>query len=81
MPIKTSKPRRSSKQSYSSKPSKPSKPSKANQASNVADFANTADYDFPSILVVVVQPGTLVHTTVQIFIVVVTAGNAVDIRL
>ena len=37
----------------------------------MTNFGFTADYDSPRILVVVVQPGTLVHTTVQIFIVVV----------
>ena len=42
---------------------------KANQANNVAKRANTADYDSPRILVVVVMPATHVPTTIQIFIV------------
>ena len=48
MPSKTSKP--TSKSIRLCKPSKSNSTSK--QASNVTDFANTADYDFPSILVV-----------------------------
>ena len=43
----------------------------------MANCAFTADYDPPRILVVVVMPGTHVHTTVQKFIVVVSAATAV----
>ena len=42
---------------------------------------HTADYDPPSILVVVVMPGTHVTTTVQKFIVVVMPGTHVHTTL